>query len=211
MYPDEPMLGTRTQLDNDEKGKPVFGDYTWKSFAEVQKIGQAIGRGIEVLKLATETEGDGKKWQFVGVWAKNRREWLETHIGNMYFNRTTIGFFDSMGNQAVDFILNQTELSCIFCTPEYISKLVAMKKEDLAKSIKYLVSMERVKPEQVEACKAVGVELLELSYVIEKGLASTIEFNKCKADDCPIFSYTSGTTGDSKGVKLTHANLIASA
>jgi long-chain acyl-CoA synthetase len=129
----------------------------------------------------------------------------------MYFNRTTIGFFDSMGNESVDFILNQTELSCIFCTPEYIAKLVAMKKLNLAKSIKFLVSMEAVKPDQVAACKAVGVELLELSHVIEVGMASTIPFNKCGAEDCPIFSYTSGTTGDSKGCKLTHANLVASA
>ena len=62
----------------------------------------------------------------------------------MYFNRTTIGFFDSMGVSAVDFILEQTELSCIFCTPEYIAKLIAMKKDGLAKSITSLVSYESV-------------------------------------------------------------------
>jgi hypothetical protein len=53
---------------------------------------------MDKLKLVTETEGDGKKWQFVGIWTKNRWEWLATHIANMYYNNTTIGFFDSMGN-----------------------------------------------------------------------------------------------------------------
>ena len=33
-------------------------------------------------------------------------------------------------------------------------------------------------------------------------------FEKCKETDFPIFSYTSGTTGDSKGVKLTHKGLM---
>ena len=89
-----------------------------------------------------ETEGDDKKWHFVGIWAKNRWEWLTTHIANMYYSMTTIGFFDSMGISAVDFILNQTELSCIFTTPEYINKIVTMKKEGLAKAIKFLVSFD---------------------------------------------------------------------
>jgi hypothetical protein len=57
------------------------------------------------LGLVTETEGDGKKWKFVGIWSKNRWEWLATHVANMYYNQTTIGFFDSMGVASVEFIL----------------------------------------------------------------------------------------------------------
>lgn len=57
------------------------------------------------MKLANSCEGEGKMWEFLGIWSKNRAEWLETHIANMYMNRTTIGFFDAMCAQAVDFIL----------------------------------------------------------------------------------------------------------
>jgi len=96
------------------------------------------------MNLVTETEGDGKKWRFVGLWSKNRWEWLACHIANMYYNQTTIGFFDSMGIQAVDFILNQTELSCIFSTSEYISKIIQMKKEKLARTIQFLVCFDDV-------------------------------------------------------------------
>ena len=96
------------------------------------------------LNLVTETEGDGKKWRFVGIWSKNRYEWLATHIANMYYNQTTIGFFDSMGAQSVDYILKQTELSCIFSTPEYIAKIIQMKKDKLATTIKFLVCFDDV-------------------------------------------------------------------
>ena len=89
----DPYLGSRVKLNAKE-----FGEYQWLSFGEVEEIVQNLARGMEKLKLVTETEGDGKKWQFVGIWAKNRWEWLATHIANMYYNNTTIGFFDSMGN-----------------------------------------------------------------------------------------------------------------
>ena len=52
---------------------------------------------MQRLNLITETEGDGQKWRFVGIWSKNRWEWLATHIANMYYTQTSIGFFDSMG------------------------------------------------------------------------------------------------------------------
>jgi long-subunit acyl-CoA synthetase (AMP-forming) len=67
-----------------------------------------LSTSIEKESLAKSTEGDGKEWKFVGIWSKNRKEWLETYIANMYCGSTTIGFFDSMGAQAVDFIIEQT-------------------------------------------------------------------------------------------------------
>jgi hypothetical protein len=42
----------------------------------------------------------------------------------MYFTFTTIGFFDSMGAESVDFIMKQTELSCVFTEQAYIGKIV---------------------------------------------------------------------------------------
>jgi len=103
--PNAPYLGTRERLADDDKGKPVFGEYKWKSWSEIEKEAQNIARGIEEMKLTKEVFGDDKKWKFIGIWAKNRYEWLTTHIANMYFNNTTIGFFDSMGNGTVDYIL----------------------------------------------------------------------------------------------------------
>jgi len=162
------------------------------------------------LGLACDTEGDGRKWNFIGIWSKNRQEYLHTHMANMYFNYTTIGIFDSMGAEAVNFITNQTELSTIFAESPYVIKMVAMKKDKLISTVKNLVSYDPVTPADVEACKAVGINLIEYNYVVSQGTGDETPFRKCKKDDYPLFSYTSGTTGDSKGVKLTHANLLAS-
>ena len=92
LRPNAPYLGTRKKLSETQ-----YGDFQWLSFIQVEEMAQKVARGIKRLDLAVETEGDGKKWQFVGIWSKNRYEWLVTHIANMYYTMTTIGFFDSMG------------------------------------------------------------------------------------------------------------------
>ena len=143
---DHPFLGSRIKQEDGS-----FGGYEWQTYGEIEKVAQQIAKGTKTLKLSVETEGDGRKWRFVGIWAKNRWEWLATHIANMYYTVTTIGFFDSMGAAAVDFILDQTELTCVFAAQEYINKLVLMKKDGMAKNLKFLVSFDQVTTAQIEA------------------------------------------------------------
>jgi len=106
------------------------------------------------MDFAPSTEGDGRTWNFIGIWSKNRSEWLITHIANMYFNYTTIGFFDSMGVQTVDYILNQTELTTMFVAGEYVSKLIQMRKDGLSPNLKHVVSFDEVTADEKEQCAA---------------------------------------------------------
>ena len=71
------------------------------------------------LKLAPEIEGEGRKWRFVGIWSQNRSEWAKTLLACMHYEMTTVGFYDAMGAAQVEFILNQTEMTTIFCTANY--------------------------------------------------------------------------------------------
>ena len=61
-----------------------------------------------------------------------------------------------------------------------------------------------------------AIKLFRFKDVLEAGSKEdkenpSLPWNKCTENDFPIFSYTSGTTGDSKGVKLTHKNILSSA
>lgn len=58
------------------------------------------------LNLVPEIEGEGKMWRFIGVWQKNRLEWTETLLAAMHYKVTTVGFYDMMGPEQVDYILN---------------------------------------------------------------------------------------------------------
>jgi long-subunit acyl-CoA synthetase (AMP-forming) len=85
----------------------------------------------------------------------------------MYFTVTTIGFFDSMGAASVDYILNQTVLTSIFASNDYINKLIIMKKDGMAGRLKHLVSFDLVSASQVEDADKVGLKLFTIQHVME--------------------------------------------
>jgi len=100
---------------------------------------QSLAKGLMVLNLCPHVEGEGKDWRFLGIWAKNRWEWTATLLATMHYNITTVGFYDAMSNEQVDFILNQTEMETMVCTSDYAQKILNMKKLGLAVFIKALV------------------------------------------------------------------------
>ena len=164
--------------------------------------------------LCPEIQAEGKAWRFCGVWARNREEWMITLLAGMHFGITNVGFYDAMNIQAVDYILNQTKLTTIFCEPALVKKIVDMKNKGLGASLKNLVIFSKpydlLESEMYEKGREAGLTLREFNVVRYEGEKSSIPFRVSQPDDVYIFSYTSGTTGDSKGVKLAHRNIIAS-
>lgn len=85
------------------------------------------------------TDDEGREWRFCGIWSKNRWEWHTTLLACMVNRASTIGFYDSMGPAAVDYCLKQTKVSTMFCTAEYLIKLIDMKKHEQATHITNIV------------------------------------------------------------------------
>ena len=104
----------------------------------------SIARGMRELNHAPDIEAEGRIFRFLGIWSKNREEWLITHLAGMYFNHTTIGFYDAQSAQTVDFILNQTLLTTIYCSNEYTDKLTQMKADGQCTNIRTIVSFDPV-------------------------------------------------------------------
>lgn len=122
-----------------EDKKPIFGEYIWESYRSVNDHVEYLANGMMALKLAPEVDGEDKKWRFVGIWSQNRSEWAKTLLACMHYKMTTVGFYDAMGAQQVEYILNQTEMSSIFCTANYVKKILDMKDNGQASKIKNLI------------------------------------------------------------------------
>jgi long-chain acyl-CoA synthetase len=46
----------------------------------------------------------------MGVYGKNRPEWVLTDLAAATLGGTTIAFYDTLGPQAIEFVIHQTEL-----------------------------------------------------------------------------------------------------
>ena len=57
--------------------------------------------------LCPMIEGEnGAPMNFLGIWSKNRWEWTVSLIAAMHYGITIVGFYDAMGVEQVEFILN---------------------------------------------------------------------------------------------------------
>jgi len=169
-----------------------------------------IARALRKDDLCPEIEGEGKMQRFCGLWSKNCPKWLITALACMKTRTSVVGFYDAMSNVAVDFIVKQTGLKTIFCTKEYIKKVLDMKESGMCEHIDTLVSFDGGISPHKDQAKRVGVQLQEFD-ALEAYISSQaeVELEETQMMDTYIFSYTSGTTGDSKGVKLNHKNILS--
>lgn len=94
---------------------------------------------LNLCPLTTGEEEGDNSWRFVGIHSRNRYEWASTQLAGMTFGVTTVGFYDSLGAEAIAFIVNQTEMATVFCSKEGVKKFLDMKKEGKVPSLKNLV------------------------------------------------------------------------
>ena len=217
------FLGERNVLsasEIDPKTKrpvPVLDDkYTCKTFSQVEEIVRALGSAIKKLDLApVKHQYNHYKLNFVGIHGKNTPEWVLTDITSMVFGYTSMPLYDTLGEEAIQFMLHQTEVTTLFLTADLLKSHVARIKNPNSNPqfkchLKTLVILDEWALTADDRTLLQGVDHYTFNQLVDIGRKNLVaEYPPVTPEDIVCFSYTSGTPGLPKGAMLSTKNIVS--
>ena len=129
-----------------------------------------------------------------------------------YWNETCKVLLYFIGNDGVCHALNETQVPLLVCSDETLPKVAAViSKCDSVKTVVAFESQVDGRLHSTVAVKNAKPSVALYGYMDLMGM----KFNSCppfsppKPKDVAIIMYTSGSTGNPKGVLISHENMIA--
>jgi len=219
----QPCMGFRPI----DKTSGKAGAYVWLTYKECWAKAQAIGSAMRNMDLAPATAEDGlgsdsngadetkaedgSGMRLVGVFSKNRYEWVIVEQACNAYSGVVVPLYDTLGEDAVTYVLNQTGLRTVFCSSAESPKLLVAKKDHATELAAFttIVQFEDVTDAQRTEYADAGLTLRSFTELLDNGRANPVPVEPPTVDDVATFCYTSGTTGNPKGAMLTHGNIVA--
>uniref|UniRef100_A0A915I943 long-chain-fatty-acid--CoA ligase n=1 Tax=Romanomermis culicivorax TaxID=13658 RepID=A0A915I943_ROMCU len=182
--------------------------YTWIGYDEVIRKCEMFGRGL-VPKFCQPGQQT-----YVGIYAQNRPEWIIAEHACYAYSMVIVPIYNTAGLDSVKKVLSETELP-IVVIDTMIKLELLIKNRDCFKKLKLIVVMDDIIP-YITPDLIADARRMKLTILTMKDILKIGENNSQATASMPpepsnlaIICYTSGTSGSSRGVLLSHANVVA--
>jgi len=188
-------VGQRELLKREMEGKfeklTLAGEFSWWTYAELEEMVVAVSSGLPV------SQGDA-----VLIFAETQRDWMVTALACFRAGCKVATAYATLGEEGVVTSLTQTQAKVCVCDAKLIKILT--KAKSLPSSLTTIVTIGEVSAE------GAPVKVVTLASLAEAGRAAPKEAaTGISPKDVAVIMYTSGTTGKSKGVCVTHENIVS--
>jgi long-chain acyl-CoA synthetase len=184
------------------------GEYRFKTYNQVKEDAMAIGSVL--CDLVDEVTEGGKVYRVFGIYSANREEWVTASVASTHYTLTSVSLYDTLGTEALEYILDQTNMKVVIVSQANYSKLLKQVQDRKAGQLRTIIMLDEINQTMVAEARAFGIDLLNWQDLIARGRNSPKPLRVPRPSDVFTISYTSGTTGNPKGVILTHGAMVAS-
>jgi len=174
--------------------------YQWMTYEEALLRAKNLGSGLVSLGLQPGPS------TFVGIYCQNCPEWVIAEQAMFCYSMIIVPLYDTLGPEACKYIINQAEMELVLC--ENDAKCISLL-NDPSPFLKQLICIKPVSSSTVELASKKGIKVWSLEEVEQLGATTAHKEMPPTPDDLATICYTSGTTGNPKGVMLTHENIVA--
>ncbi len=163
-----------------------------------------------IFALATHMRKAGvQKGNRIAILAENSHNWGTVYLAIVRLGAVAVPILPDLPEADILHILNEMRVKFIFITQKQIDKIYELKLELQSPIVTlddYVSNAGFIKTEKFTDFLATGVTLhLQLQE------EAAVSFEEVSEDDLASIIYTSGTSGYSKAVMLTHGNLASNA
>ncbi|RXK42618.1 long-chain acyl-CoA synthetase [Tremella mesenterica] len=176
--------------------------------------------GVPHFSTSNRLKHGARRGWAVGMWSKNREEWQVIDLACQAYGLVSVSLYETLGPDVAKYITNHCPLSIVFAARNHLPSLLKVVPQ--CSTLKVIVSMDPLPRTEGEVlkqwAKSVNVELLDMVELEKWGMTEGVfcEPGPVKGvhgeeeldrQRIVTISYTSGTTGDPKGVVLTNDNV----
>jgi long-chain acyl-CoA synthetase len=182
----------------------AFSDYQ----AERLSYGEVASRIYRLHALFRESAlPRGAK---IGLLGRNSSNWAITYLAVVSYGATIVPILPDFHPSDFENIIVHSDSAFLFTTETFLSKLDRSRLGDL-KAVFSLVDFSPLLERDgfdAKGCLARAERLFDSSYA-PRLKPDTFSFESVAGDELAAIVYTSGTTGFSKGVMLSHTNIVS--
>ncbi|MFH0758043.1 MAG: AMP-binding protein [Bacteroidota bacterium] len=178
-------------------------DGTSYTYEELGNASRFLG---SMLHSAGITKGDR-----IAILSENTPHWSIAYFGILASGATTVPILPDFRNSEILSILDHAGVKSVFVSGKLISRLEGK----LPASLELVINMDNFQVLDMENGKVVvpsgTLGKLDKLNPMDDSFPGEDALFKAEADDLASIIYTSGTTGRSKGVMLSHGNILSNA
>ena len=217
-YKDRPCLGRRLKVGVNEKGEPIYEKkYTYFSSIEVYHMCLNFSKNLHEKRkeLIHRDSYNNIDFDLIGIFAKNCTEWVVADLGCQMDTITTATLYATLGPNAFKFICEQTQIKTVLVSPDLVKMLCEFKKKftlnNLNNAILFDLTTNCDSEKVLQELEKAGFTAYSFTkdFLKENNNIKETDLKISQPDTIMTVCYTSGTTGNPKGVMLSQRNLIA--